>query len=261
MKSLKMKNGAESTITGVVSKPNTFNNSKIYFMPTTQTEVSNQHFKIHHGPSPGIVAIIYTLLFIAGIATTIVMTHGAAFPIPYGPLDVSQKYYLQFPDAVRVNSFLLFGSAIPLGIYTAAVTSRLKFLGVNVSGVSIALFGGIAASVFLAISGLSAWVLSQPGIADSISAMHAFQLFGFAAGGVGHVVTFGLLMAGVSVVSLFGGYTPKWLAWFGLILAAISELSALSLIFPMLSILLPVRFLAFIWMIIAGFTIPGRKIN
>ena len=91
--------------------------------------------------------------------------------------------------------------------------------------------------------------------------MHAVQLFGFAAGGVAHVVTFGLSIAGVSVTSLFGGYIPKRLAVTGLILAAIAELSALSLIFPQLSILLPVRFPGFIWMIGAGFTMQKRKIN
>ena len=231
-------------------------------MSTTQSGVLNQHFKIHHGPSPGITAIVYTLLFIAGIAATMVITNGASFPIPYGPIETSQKYYLQFADAVRVNSFLLFGSAIPLGIYTAAVTSRLKFLGVSATGVSISLFGGIASSVFLAISGLCAWVLSQPGIANNISTMHAFQLLGFAAGGVAHVVTLGLLIAGTSVTSLFGNYIPKWLAWTGLILAAISELSTLSLLFPQLSMLLPVRFPAFIWLIGAGFTmVKGKPID
>lgn len=230
-------------------------------MLPTEKDAENKWSKIHHGPHPGIVAIVYTLLFIAGIAVSIIMTHGAPFPLPYGPLEISQKYYQQFANAVNINSFLLFGSAIPLGIYTAAVTSRLKFLGVNVTGVSIALFGGIASSVFLAISGLSAWVLSQPGIADNLNTMHAVQLLGFAAGGVAHIVTLGLLIAGVSVTSLFGGYIPKWLAGAGLVLAAISELSALSLIFPQLSLLLPVRFPVFLWMIGAGFTMTKRKTN
>jgi len=241
---------------------NLFLTIKFYFMPTIPASLSNQHFKIHHGPSPGITAIVYTLLFIAGIAANIVMTNGAPFPIPYGPVETSQKYYLQFADAVRINSFLLFGSAIPLGIYAAAVTSRLKFLGVSATGVSISLFVGIASSVFLAISGLCTWVLSQPGIASNMNTMHALQLLGFAAGGVAHVVTLGLLIAGISVTSLFSNYIPKWLAWAGLILAFISELSALSLLFPQLSLLLPVRFPAFIWLIGAGFTmVKGKPID
>ncbi len=126
---------------------------------------------------------------------------------------------------------------------------------------NIALFGGIASSVFLAISGLCGWVLSQPGIADNISTMHSMQLLGFATGGIGYVVTLGLLMAGVSVVSLFGGYTAKWLCWLGLILAGIAELSVFSLIFPQLSILLPVRFPGLVWMIGVGFTMVNSKIN
>jgi hypothetical protein len=209
---------------------------------------------VHRGPSPGIVATVFVLVFIAGFGVTGIMTQGVPFPVPFGELETSQKYYIQFANAVRINSFLQFGAAIPLGIFTAAVTSRLKFLGVTATGINIALFGGIASALFLALSGLAGWVLSQPGIANDVSTMHAVQLLGFAAGGVAHVATMGLLLAGVSVTSLFGKYTPKWLAWMGLILAAISELSTLGLILPQAFILLPfARFPSFIWLIGTGF--------
>ena len=223
---------------------------------------SGQNSSIHRGPHPGIVATVFVLLFIAGLVVTGIMTHGAPFPIPYGPLETSQKYYVQFADAVRINSFLQFGAAIPLGIFTAAVTSRLKFLGVSATGVNIALFGGIASSLFIALSGLSGWILSQTGIANDVSTMHAVQLLGFAAGGVAHVATMGLLLAGVSVTSLFGRYTPKWLGWMGLILAGISELSTFGLILPQAFILLPLaRFPSFIWLIGTGFTISKTALK
>jgi hypothetical protein len=235
--------------------------SKKLFMTITKKDIPNQQLNaIHHGPSPGIVATVFVLLFITGLVVTAIMTHGVPFPIPYGSLEASQKYYLQFADAVRINSFLQFGAAIPLGIFTAAVTSRLKFLGVTATGVNIALFGGIASALFLSLSGLAGWVLSQPGIANDVSTMHAVQLLGFAAGGVAHVTTMGLLLAGVSVTSLFGKYTPKWLAWMGLILAAISELATFGLIVPQAFILLPLaRFPSFIWLIGAGFSMSRTE--
>jgi len=55
------------------------------------------------------------------------------------------------------------------------VTSRLRFLGIDVAGVSIALFGGVAASILLALSALSGWTLSQLGIAEQTGALSGFR--------------------------------------------------------------------------------------
>ena len=191
--------------------------------------------KNHHGPHPGIIAIIYSLLLVLTVVT----------------------YKL---DAVRVNALFQFGAAIPIGLFTAAVTSRLHFLGVDVTGVSIALYGGVAASILLILSGLSTWTLTQPGIADDATVVHALQQFGFGAGGYAFIVTLGLLMAGISVPCLFGHYAPSWLAWLGLILAGFAELSTLGLIVPQLVWLLPVvRFSSVVWMIGTGFTLAKTK--
>jgi hypothetical protein len=39
-------------------------------------------------------------------------------------------------------AFLEFGAAIPLGIFTATMVSRLQFLGVRAAGAQIGFFGG-----------------------------------------------------------------------------------------------------------------------
>ena len=70
-------------------------------------------------------------------------------------------------SAVLPGAFLQFGASIPLGIYTAPIVSRLQFLGLRTAGVHIALFGGLSASVFLAVSALIQWALGQDGIAVS----------------------------------------------------------------------------------------------
>jgi hypothetical protein len=222
--------------------------------------------KRHHGPHPGILAVIYVLLLIASLVSYGILSHGAPFPRPFGLLTDAQQIYLQFPMAIRVNALLQMGSAIPLGLFTAALTSRLWFLGVNVTGVNIALFGGIAASVLLTLSGISTWVLSQPGIIGSdMTAMHALQLFSFGSGGIAFVVAQGLLMAGISVPCLFGGYAPRWLGWMGMILAAMAVVSFLGFLIPQFYLLLPlVRFPSTIWMIGVGFTMtkkitPGQQ--
>lgn len=211
----------------------------------------------HKGPNPGITAIMYVVLFILSLVTYFTLSQGNGYPMPLGPVDKSQEIFLHYPHALLANAFFGFGSAFPLGLFTAAVTSRLSFLGVRATGVSIALFGGLSAAVFVALSSISTWVLSQPGIAVNREVLHTLQLFGFLNGGPAFAVSMGLLMAGVSVPALLLRLTPRWIAIQGLVLAALGVLCTLSLVFFPLVYLLPaVRFGSMIWMIAVGFSLP-----
>lgn len=213
----------------------------------------------HRGPSLGVVALVHVGLFVASLVVLGVMKKGA-FPLPYASVEAAQTFYAQNTEAVRISAFLQFGAAIPLGIFTAAITSRLRFLGLNVAGVSIALFGGLAASVMLALCGLMGWVLSQPGVANETGAMRALQLLGFTTGGVGSVVPFGLLLAGVSASGGLSGLLPRWIMVWGLVVALLAELATLSLVVPQVSILLPLgRFPGLLWMVAAGFALPKSR--
>lgn len=216
----------------------------------------------HKGPSPAIVAGTFTALFLLSIVLSRVLTHGAPIPMPYGNPQQSQQYFLSFPFAVRLSGFLQLGASITLGILTASLVSRLLFLGVTASGAHIALFGGMAGSIFLAISGLSSWVLSQPGTADTFDTMRSVQLLGFAAGGVAHVATLGLLTAGVAVPSLMYRFLPRGWAIGGIVIGALSQLSTFSMILPSFSFLLPLaRFSAMVWLIVAGTKLPDQNPN
>jgi hypothetical protein len=203
---------------------------------------------------------MFTLLFLLGIILSRILTHGAPIPMPYGDPWHSQQYYLSFAPAVRLSGFLQLGAAIVLGIYTASVTSRLRYLGVTASGPQIALFGGIASSIFLAFSGLMTWVLSQPGMANTFDTMRGLQLMGFIAGGVAHTAALGLLVAGIAVPSLILGYLPKGWAVAGIVIGVIGELCTLSMVLPRLSVLIPLaRFSAMVWIIVAGALLPRRQ--
>jgi hypothetical protein len=224
------------------------------------TEAPRNPETLHRSPPLGALAIVFTVLFLGSMAAQAIMTGGAPYPIPYNSVSEIQAYYTRFPDVLRVVSFLQFGASIPLGLFTATVVSRLLFHRVNAAGVHIALFGGIAASALLAVSALASWTLSQPGVATETGAMRAVELFAFAAGGFGNVAATGLLLAGVSVPSLFLRLMPRWACWFGLIIAGIAELSTLSMVFPAISLLIPLaRFPSFVWLIVAGFTIPKKS--
>lgn len=215
---------------------------------------------VHRSPPPGIVAVVFVLFFAASIVANAMITSGAPYPTPYMPIEQLQDYYTRFSNAILIASFLQFGAVPPLGIFTVTIVSRLLFHRITVAGVYIALFGGLASAMFLGVSSLSAWALSQPGVATDTGAMRAMQLFAFATGGVGHTVTLGILLAGVSVPGLVFGLIPRWVTWSGLIIAAICILSFFSMVFPAVSFLLPLgRFPAYLWLIAAGFTIPNTR--
>src|SRR5436190_15949815 len=84
------------------------------------------------------------------------------------------------PSARRfVCAFLQFGAAIPLGIFTATMVSRLQFLGVRAAGPYIALFGGLMTAFNIAVSALMLWVMAYPGIARETTVLRALYYLVF----------------------------------------------------------------------------------
>lgn len=185
------------------------------------------------------------------------MRHGAAFVGPNGSDEVVQRFFAQSPEADRMYSFLFLGSAIPLGVYTATVVSRLRFLGVRAAGTYIALFGGFAASGMLAACALCSWVLSVPEVNASVPVTRALYLLSFLFGGTAFAAGFGLLAAGVSLTSYFARLLPRWLFWFGMLIAVAGVLSTFSLIATPMEFCIPiVRFGGFLWLIAVGALMP-----
>lgn len=65
---------------------------------------------------------------------------------------------------------------------------------------------------------------------------------------------------GVSAASLILRFMPRWLARTGLVIAALSELSFLSMAIEPLQFLLPIgRFGGLIWLVAAGFLLPRTR--
>jgi hypothetical protein len=212
----------------------------------------------HRGPHLGVLAIVFTALFNAGLYFVISFSADAPhFPGPWESAEVITAYFQGQPHSVLMCAFFQFGSAIPLGLFTATVVSRLRFLGARVAGVHIALFGGLMTAFNLALSALILWVMAYPGIAQDMPVIRTLYYITFAVGGAGYSVPLGLLIAGISVPSGFMKLLPKWLVAFGLLIGVCGELSWFSLIFPKAIYLIPLtRFPGFIWLIAAGFMLP-----
>lgn len=214
----------------------------------------------HAGPNPGIVAIVFTVLFLASLVPVTLIMDDTHFPAPSQPAEEIVAYFRQHSARVAVCAFFQFAAAIPLGIYVATMTSRMRFFGVRAAGVDIALFGGFAAAFLTLVSAIAQWVLARPGIAGDSALTQALYFFMFAAGGPGYSVPLGLLLAGISIPALVFRLLPRWVLVLGLVLAVIGELSTLSLLVPGALFLIPLtRFPGFIWLIAAGFTLRKQR--
>ncbi len=212
------------------------------------------------GPNPGVLALIAFALGIAAIVVGTVTPGGAVLGSPFAPTDEVVARFAGESVTVRWVALLQFGSAVPLGIFAATVYARQLRLGIRVPGPAIGFFGGITASILLMVSALVGWVLSRPEVTVDATLTHAFAFLSFATGGVGYVVGIGLLIAGIAVPGLILGLMPRWLAWTGLVIAALSEIAFLSLVFEPLQVLIPVgRFGGGIWLIAAGFLLPVSR--
>ena len=213
----------------------------------------------HAGPPLGIVAAIFVSLFLAGLYPVTVFGGTPHFPGPSESLDVIGSFFRARPSAVLVCAALHFGAAIPLGIFTATVVSRLRFLGIRAAGTEIALFGGLTTAFTMIVSSSVMWVMSYPEIGQSPPVLQALYRLQFALGGPGFSVPFGLLIGGVAISAGFGKLLPKWLVISGVLLLVVGELSWLDILFPRTLPLIPLtRFPGFLWIIAAGFALPGR---
>jgi hypothetical protein len=212
----------------------------------------------HPSPPLGVVAIVFTVLFLAGLYPVTVFGGRPYFPGPWESADAIVAFFQTRPTAVLICAALHFGAAIPLGIFTASIVSRLQFLGVRAAGATVALFGGFATAFMMFASSTVLWTLAQPGIAQDRTLVQALHWLDQTFGGVGFSVPFGLLMAGVSVTAAAYRLLPTWIVVLGLALAVSGELSWINLLTPKALFLVPLtRFPGFVWLIAAGFVLPN----
>ena len=212
------------------------------------------------GPSLVLLALAHILVFAAGLVAAAVLRRGVPYVTPFAPAEQIRLFFAQSPSAVRVSSFLLFGSAVPFGIFAVTTVSRLRFMGVRAAGTNIALFGGVAAALALFLSGMAGWILSLPDVLLAAPVVKAMYYVSFLSGGVFYAVGFGLLAAGVSITCYFMRLLPRWIIVLGLILAATGELSSLSLVVFPANFFIPItRYLGFLWMVFAAVALTRNR--
>ncbi|HET7072818.1 MAG TPA: hypothetical protein VFI55_01885 [Mycobacterium sp.] len=210
------------------------------------------------GPPLVLLSAVCLVLLFGGLAIGVAL--GGVMPLPYGPAAAVQAYVRAQPVAVQVIATAAFASSVPLALYAATASARLRQLGVTAPGGTIALTGGTLAAGALGLTGLLAWTLSRPEVSADAALVRALYFLVFLVGGPGHIVALGLLVAGMAVPSLVLGLTPRPVAWMGVAIAALAELTTLVLIWPPLAVILPIaRVSALVWLVAVGALLPLRR--
>lgn len=221
---------------------------------------SSLKFQKHAGPPLWLLAILYTLLFNAGLFPVTAMAGLPYWPGPWEPAGVIVPYFQTHADKVLACLFLQSGATVCLGLFTAATVSRLQFLGVRAAGPWIALFGGFLTVFNGMAAALTTWTMIHPGVVQDPSVVLGLYYLSYAFGGPGFSIPMGLLMAGISVSAGFKKLLPKWIVILGIVLAAAGELSWFHLISAKALFLIPLtRFPGFIWIIAVGLALPRTR--
>lgn len=211
------------------------------------------------GPPPALPAAAFTGLFIASLVVLAALG-SAAFPSPFAADGQVQSFFTDSGDALRIAATLQFAAAVPLAVLAAVISARLQVLGGRVPGSTIAMAGGLLASVFLGVGALATWTLSRPDVVDNGELVRALHALAFASGGVAHVAGLGLLVAGIAVPALLLGLLPRWLAVAGIVLAVLAELSIVALAVEPAAVLLPLaRFPILAWLLAATVLLPTTR--
>jgi hypothetical protein len=218
--------------------------------------ISERHRPQRGGPPLVVLASISLGLLLVGLAIAIVLA--GVPPLPF--VASVRDFVVAHPVAVQAAAVGAFASSVPLAIYAATASARLRQLGVTAPGATIALAGGILAAGALGLCGLSLWTLSRPEVTADEPLVRAIYFLVFLTGGPWHIVGLGLLLAGIAVPSLILGLLPRPMAWIGLVIAAIAEVTTLVLIWPGFDVLLPIaRVSGLVWLIVAGAQLPLRR--
>jgi hypothetical protein len=209
-------------------------------------------------PPLGPLALLSTILVLASVGTSI--APGGAVPSPFATEEGISRYFTGQSDAVLAASVLSFVSLVPLTIVVGVLSARLRLLGITRGGAALAHVAGGAAITLSALSALMLWVLSRPEVRDQLDVVRALHDVSFAVGGVGFAVFFGAMILGITAPAHATGILPRPVCVIGFLLAAVAATTILVLLWPSLTVLLPVvRFGGLAWLTYVGFTLPQSR--
>ena len=210
----------------------------------------------HPGGAPLLPPVAaYSLLTVLAVVVPSVASGTAGWNSDPVLLNV----YAHHHWAVRAQALLTMAAAVPLAVAAAIFSDRIRQSGLRVPGRVIALAGGVAAAVVLAVAGALDLALLSPHAQRDVALLEFGHGLGVALGGVGFAAFAGLLIAGLAVTGLLGGILPRPLAWAGIGLAVLSQLALLAVVTDRALPVLPIaRFAGIAWLLGAAATMRAR---
>jgi hypothetical protein len=198
--------------------------------------------------------LAFTVLTVIGV----VVNRSTPHPDASGAAVLA--YNAAHATTVKIGSWLLFASAVPLTIATAVIYRRLRALGIAAPGSAIALTGGVLAAGALTLSGMFAWSGGRLPADASPALARALADMSFLTGGPAYAAMFALLMAGIAVPALLARLLPRPLAAAGIVLAVAGAVSTVTLLSLDVAFLLPVvRFGGTAWLVVAAILLPRNR--
>lgn len=196
-------------------------------------------------------AVSYVLFFLLSLALPSALGMNGDAPIftPYSSDDTVARYLAETTRGqVAVGAFFQAMSALALLAfvpYAAEYARRAVPEGMHASLIRA---GGITSATLLLVSSSVQWVANRPSVGADLHLYRAVMDIVFITGAAPHVATAGLLVGAIALAAHRTRTLPSWLNWFGLVIAAFSMASMLSLLAEPATIFIPLgRYLAMIW--------------
>lgn len=203
------------------------------------------------------------VLFLAGLVCGDLLGSSNYPPLNARPARVA-SYFVVNGAEVRLLAFCHLLSAVALlGFFAYLYEWLTRDGGASRRVAAAALAGGVTGAAFLALSALTYRTLAEPAVATDAALAHALVVISYLAGGAGIAAPLALPLAAASLCG-GAGALPRAVCRLGLLAAAVSLLSAVTLLGPMdnssiaYGVLLAAAVLGFTWIATASVLLALR---
>jgi hypothetical protein len=199
-----------------------------------------------------VVASGLSFLALLGIAFVFaVIRPSGRYPSPFDDQAEIDRFFRTSRKEVGALAATQTLAALAFLAFAAASTGLLQEeAGVQAAYFWVALASGTVAGAFIIVTSILIWTLSRPSSGDSLPLLRALHDLAYLAGGPAHVLAVAVFL-GASALAIFStDVLSDWVAWLGLVGAAASATTLLTLIWYPAAWFLPLtRLLLAAWVL------------
>jgi hypothetical protein len=206
-------------------------------------------------------AICYVVFFVVSLVLPGRLNGNAPIFTPYSPDETVSRYLAETTrGAIAYGAFFQALSALALLVFVPYATDYARRLAPEGGYAGVIRAGGTVSAALLLVSSSVQWVSNRPSTGGDLRVFRAISDITFVTGAAPHVATLGLLVGAVAGVGLKTRALPRWLCWFGFVIAAASLLSMLSLLFEAATIFIPAgRYIGMVWFLALAVVLLVRR--